>query len=246
MDSYHNAEAAEAILNLARRCNKYIDETAPWTLAKDEAQRDRLEAVLYHLLECIRTLGILLTPFLPATAEAIFAQLQLDEALRAFDSLDTPAASYAVGEAAPLFVRIDAAKVLAEIETEQKAAAAQTAAAKPQPENTATLSEIAIDDFARVDLRVAEITACEPVKKSKKLLRLTLNDGSGQPRTVCSGIAPWYRPEELIGRSVIVVANLKPATLCGVESQGMILAADDGDGARVLFTDGLRPGSRIH
>lgn len=246
MDSYHNAEAAEAILNLARRCNKYIDETAPWTLAKDEAQRDRLEAVLYHLLECIRTLGILLTPFLPATAEAIFAQLQLDEALRAFDSLDTPAASYAVGEAAPLFVRIDAAKVLAEVEAEQKAAAAQTAAAKPQPENTATLSEIAIDDFARVDLRVAEITACEPVKKSKKLLRLTLNDGSGQPRTVCSGIAPWYRPEELIGRSVIVVANLKPATLCGVESQGMILAADDGDGARVLFTDGLRPGSRIH
>lgn len=246
MDSYHNAEAAEAILNLARRCNKYIDETAPWTLAKDEAQRDRLEAVLYHLLECIRTLGILLTPFLPATAEAIFAQLQLDEALRAFDSLDTPAASYAVGEAAPLFVRIDAAKVLAEVEAEQKAAAAQTAAAKPQPENTATLSEIAINDFARVDLRVAEITACEPVKKSKKLLRLTLNDGSGQPRTVCSGIAPWYRPEELIGRSVIVVANLKPATLCGVESQGMILAADDGDGARVLFTDGLRPGSRIH
>ncbi len=246
MDSYHNAEAAEAILNLARRCNKYIDETAPWTLAKDEAQRDRLEAVLYHLLECIRTLGILLTPFLPATAEAIFAQLQLDEALRAFDSLDTPAASYAVGEAAPLFVRIDAAKVLAEVEAEQKAAAAQTAAAKPQPENTATLSEIAIDDFARVDLRVAEITACEPVKKSKKLLRLTLNDGSGQPRTVCSGIAPWYHPEELIGRSVIVVANLKPATLCGVESQGMILAADDGDGARVLFTDGLRPGSRIH
>ena len=246
MDSYHNAEAAEAILNLARRCNKYIDETAPWTLAKDEAQRDRLEAVLYHLLECIRTLGILLTPFLPATAEAIFAQLQLDEALRAFDSLDTPAASYAVGEAAPLFVRIDAAKVLAEVEAEQKAAAAQTAVAKPQPENTATLSEIAIDDFARVDLRVAEITACEPVKKSKKLLRLTLNDGSGQPRTVCSGIAPWYRPEELIGRSVIVVANLKPATLCGVESQGMILAADDGDGARVLFTDGLRPGSRIH
>ncbi len=246
MDSYHNAEAAEAILNLARRCNKYIDETAPWMLAKDEAQRDRLEAVLYHLLECIRTLGILLTPFLPATAEAIFAQLQLDEALRAFDSLDTPAASYAVGEAAPLFVRIDAAKVLAEVEAEQKAAAAQTAAAKPQPENTATLSEIAIDDFARVDLRVAEITACEPVKKSKKLLRLTLNDGSGQPRTVCSGIAPWYRPEELIGRSVIVVANLKPATLCGVESQGMILAADDGDGARVLFTDGLRLGSRIH
>ncbi len=246
MDSYHNAEAAEAILNLARRCNKYIDETAPWTLAKDEAQRDRLEAVLYHLLECIRTLGILLTPFLPATAEAIFAQLQLDEALRAFDSLDTPAASYAVGEAAPLFVRIDAAKVLAEIEAEQKAAAAQTAVAKPQPENTVSLSEIAIDDFARVDLRVAEITACEPVKKSRKLLRLTLNDGSGQPRTVCSGIAPWYRPEELIGHSVIVVANLKPATLCGVESQGMILAADDGDRARVLFTDGLRPGSRIH
>lgn len=246
MDSYHNAEAAEAILNLARRCNKYIDETAPWTLAKDEAQRDRLEAVLYHLLECIRTLGILLTPFLPATAEAIFAQLQLDEALRAFDSLDTPAASYAVGEAAPLFVRIDAAKVLAEIEAEQKAAAAQTAAAKPQPENTVSLSEIAIDDFARVDLRVAEITACEPVKKSRKLLRLTLDDGSGQPRTVCSGIAPWYRPEELIGHSVIVVANLKPATLCGVESQGMILAADDGDRARVLFTDGLRPGSRIH
>lgn len=108
----------------------------------------------------------------------------------------------------------------------------------------AFLSEITIDDFAKIDLRVAEIIDCEPVKKAKKLLKLTLDDGSGMPRIVCSGIAKWYAPDDLKGRRIVVVANLKPAVLCGVESQGMILAADDGEAARVLFVDGVAPAAR--
>ena len=150
-----------------------------------------------------------------------------------------------VNDPVPLFARLDAQKVLAEIHSEAEAAAQPAEKAGEAPENVAFLEQITIDDFARVDLRVAEITDCEPVKKSKKLLKLTLDDGSGTPRTVCSGIAPWYAPDDLKGRRVVVVANLKPAKLCGVESQGMILAADDGDAARVLFVDGVAPGSKV-
>ena len=151
-----------------------------------------------------------------------------------------------MGTAVPLFARIDAAKVLAELEAEQAKAAAEAAPKEEKTaENVAFLSQITIDDFAKIDLRVAEITDCEPVKKAKKLLRLTLDDGSGVPRTVCSGIAKWYTPDDLKGRRIVVVANLKPAVLCGVESQGMILAADDGDAARVLFVDGVAPGSKV-
>ena len=147
-----------------------------------------------------------------------------------------------------LFARIDAEKVLAELKAEQEKAAA--AEAKAAPEGIAFLPEITIDEFSKIDLRVAEITACEPVKRSKKLLKLTLNDGTGEPRTVCSGIAPWYSPEQLTGKRVVLVSNLKPATLCGVESCGMILAADDiaADGkesVKVLFVDGVAPGSRV-
>ena len=253
MDVYHNADAADAVMALARRCNKYIDETAPWVLAKNEADHPRLSAVLYNLLESIRTLGILLAPFMPATAESIFNQLKLDVADMSFDALafghtDT----FAVGEPTPLFARLDAEKViaelLAELEAKQKAAAA--AAAPDAPPFTPFLEQIGIDDFGKVDLRVAEIVDCEPVKKAKKLLKLTLNDGGGTPRTVASGIAKWYKPEELIGRRIIVVANLKPAVLCGVESAGMILAADTldengEDAARVLFVDSLPIGSKL-
>ena len=129
-------------------------------------------------------------------------------------------------------------EIHAEIEAKKKAAEKAEA-------NLVLLPEIAIDDFAKVELRAATVTACEPVKKAKKLLKLTLNDGSGKPRTVASGIAQYYKPEELVGKTVIVVANLKPATLCGVESQGMILAADTADGVKVVFLDGVEPGSKI-
>lgn len=251
MDTYHNADTLDLLLSLARRCNKYIDETTPWVLARDEAARPRLNDVLYRLLECLRRLGILLRPFLPATADSILSQLQVPEAMATLESAEAPFGvpeSFSVGAPTPLFARIDAEKVLAELKAEQEKAAA--AEAKPAPEGIAFLPEITIDEFTKIDLRVAEITACEPVKRSKKLLKLTLNDGTGEPRTVCSGIAPWYSPEQLTGKRVVLVSNLKPATLCGVESCGMILAADDigADGeesVKVLFVDGVAPGSRV-
>ncbi len=251
MDTWHNADAAETVMNLAKRCNKYIDETAPWALAKDEANREQLEGVLYNLLDCIRVLGILLTPFMPETGAAIHAQLQVDAAITDMDAARYGAANgYAVGTPSPLFARIDADKMLAEIaakiEAEQKAAAVEE-----EKEGIVFLPQITIDDFFKVDLRVAEITACEPIKKAKKLLKLTLNDGTGTPRTVASGIAKWYQPDDLVGRRVVLVANLKPAVLCGVESQGMILAATDHtaegeEDVKVLFVDGMTPGSAIH
>jgi len=250
MDTWHNADAAETVMNLAKRCNKYIDETAPWALAKDEANKAQLEAVLYNLLDCIRVLGILLTPFMPDTGVAIHSQLQVAEAVTGMDAAAFGAAdSYSVGAPSPLFARIDAAKMLEEIAAKAEAEAA--AAAAEENAGIVFLPQITIDDFFKVDLRVAEVTACEPIKKAKKLLKLTLNDGTGAPRTVASGIAKWYKPEDLIGRRVVLVANLKPAVLCGVESQGMILAATDHtaegeEDVKVLFVDGMTPGSAIH
>ena len=245
MDDYHNADAADAIMDLARRCNKYIDETTPWILAKSEDDHPRLQAVLYNLLESIRVMGILLKPFTPETADSIAAQLQVEEALTAFDTAQFGAAeAFSVGTPSPLFARLDEAAIMAEIEAEQ--AAAQKAAEPTVPQNVAFLDEISIDEFAKIDLRVAKVMDCEPIKKAKKLLKLTLDDGSGTTRTVCSGIAAWYTPDDIKGRSVVVVANLKPAVLCGVESQGMILAADAGENdVRVLFVDGIAPGAKV-
>ena len=243
IDSYHIADAVEAVINLAKRCNKYIDETAPWALAKDEAQKERLGTVLYNLLEGIRFISVLVSPFMPETAKSIQAQIgaQLDtyESLENFGGMID---GNSVGTATPLFQRIDAEKMLADIEEKQKAAQAQEKAFS----EIEGIAKIGIEDFMKVDLRVAKITDCEPVKKAKKLLKLTLNDGTGKPRTVASGIAKYYKPEELIGKSVIVVSNLKPAVLCGVESQGMILAADcSEDDVKVIFVDGVPEGAQV-
>ncbi len=243
IDSYHMADAIEAVINLAKRCNKYIDETAPWTLAKDEAQKERLGTVLYNLLEGIRYIAVLLKAFMPDTSKAILAQIGCDidtyESLGSFGAL---LSGGKVGEATPLFARIDAEKMLADIEAQQKAAQAN----EKTIEEIEGVAKIGIEDFMKVDLRVAEITACEPVKKAKKLLKLTLNDGTGKDRTVASGIAKWYKPEDLIGKSIILVSNLKPAVLCGVESQGMILAADcSEDDVKVIFVDGIPAGSKV-
>jgi len=238
MDIYHNADACSAVINLAKRCNKYIDETAPWVLAKDEEKKDRLSAVLYNLLECIRLLGIMLTPIIPQSADSIRTQLCCDNKELAFGKVT----EYSVGEATPLFARLDTEKVLKELAEEQEAKAKAAA----EKANVATLSQITIDDFAKVELKAATIKACEPVPKAKKLLKLTLDDGSGVDRIVASGIAKWYKPENLIGHTVIVVANLKPAVLCGVESNGMILAADCAeDDVKVIFIDGVPAGSKI-
>ena len=230
MDDYRNADACAAVLDLAKRCNKYIDETMPWALAKDEAQKDRLNDVLYNLLDLIKIIGVLLRPIMPDTAKSIAGD-SVGEELRTPDS-------YTPEESANLFPRLDMEKVLAEIAAEQEA--------KAEPEKIEGIAQIGIEDFAKVELKAAKITACEPIPKAKKLLKLTLDDGSGTPRTVASGIAKYYKPEELIGHTVIVVANLKPAKLCGVESNGMILAADCAeDDVKVLFIDNVPAGSKI-
>ncbi len=235
MDIYHNADAVNAVMTLAKRCNKYIDETTPWTLAKDEANNERLNTVLYNLLECIRLLSIMLSPVMPDSCESIKNQLCCDNTVLEFGAVK----EYSVAEAKPLFARLDAEKVLAEIAAEQEAQ-------KKETENVATIAQIGIEDFAKVELTAAKILACEPVPKAKKLLKLTLDDGTGKNRTVASGIAKFYTPEQLIGHTVILVSNLKPATLCGVESQGMILAADcKEDDVKVLFIDDVPAGSKI-
>ena len=237
MDTYKNADAVESIMTLARRCNKYIDETTPWVLAKSEENKTRLNNVLCNLLSCIRVIGAMLTPITPECCESIAGQIN---ATLDFDA--KAVREFSVGQAQVLFARIDTEKVLKELNEEIEKA---KQAAKPKAENVATISEIAIDDFAKVNLITAKVIACEPIPKAKKLLKLTLDDGSGKNRTVASGIALHYTPDELIGKTVIVVANLKPATLCGVESCGMILAADDGEKIKVIFADGITPGSKV-
>ena len=239
MDSYHNSDAVETVMNFAKRCNKYIDETTPWSLAKDEANKPRLATVMYNLLEGIRILSVLLQPIVPKCCDGIRSQLNCDDKSLEFGAVD----AYSVGTPTPLFARIDTEKVLAELNAE--AEAKKAAEESDKADNTVTLDQISIDDFAKVALRAAKVTACEPIPKAKKLLKLTLDDGTGTPRTVASGIAKYYKPEELVGKTVIVVANLKPAKLCGVESNGMILAADAGDGVQVVFLDGIEPGATI-
>lgn len=244
-NEYKIADSIECILTLARRLNKYIDETMPWALAKDESKKARLGAVLYNLLEGIRYLAILLKPYMPDTSREILSQLNTD--VTDYDSLLTFGglkAGESVGEPKVLFSRIDSEKLIAELVAKQEE---QQKAEKERIEEIQGIAKIGIEDFAKVELKSAEIKACEPVKKAKKLLKLTLDDGSGVDRTVASGIAKWYTPDELVGKKVIVVSNLKPATLCGVESQGMILAADAGEeDVKVVFLDSSIPnGSKI-
>lgn len=247
MDSFHVADALDVILSIARRSNKYIDETMPWALAKDETQKARLGAVLYNLLESIRFIAVLVSPFMPSTCKSILEQINSKaddfDSLKEFGAVQ---AGQSVGTPIPLFNRIDEAKMLQEIEQEinQKKKAEQEKQPKqPAPES---IAQIGIDDFSKVSLKIAQIKTCEKVEKSDKLLKLMLNDGEGL-RQVVSGIAKWYTPEDLIGKKIILVANLKPAKLRGVESNGMILAADVEDGAaKVLFVDDSIPtGSKI-
>lgn len=242
--TYRVADAVEAILNLAKRSNKYIDETTPWALAKDENMKARLGTVLYNLLEAIRYIAILLSPFMPETSEKIFAQMNCD--IKDYDSLMTFGAlkpGEKVGKAEALFARIDAEKMLEEIAEKQKQASEQEEKAKPK--EIEGLAEIQFEDFSKVELRVAKITECEPVKRAKKLLKIIVDDGTAEPRQIVSGIAPWYKPEELVGKSVIIVANLKPAKLCGEMSNGMLLAGDvSEDDVKVVFVD-MPAGTKI-
>ena len=242
MDEYRVADALEEIFSLFRRANKYIDETAPWVLAKEEKNAARLKTVLYNLTEAIMTGVSVLKPFLPETAQKT-AEIFGTE-LRPFDTLGTfgQIKSVKVMEKPPiLFARIDGEKVLKEIE-EKNAEAEKTAAAETAKtactDNGGTAKShaepekkplISIEDFAKVELKTAKVMACEKVEKSKKLLKLTVKLGE-ETRTVVSGIAGAYSPEELIGKKLIMVTNLKPAKLCGIMSEGMILCAEGADG----------------
>ena len=248
--------ALSEIFRVIAAANKYIDVTTPWVLAKDEANMPRLSTVMYNLLESIRIISIVLNPFMPSTMPKIQAQLSLNDEQTAWNSIfefGVLPETVTVVKGAPLFPRIDIEKEITELDT-ITAAAKKVAEAPAKPEFTVEgiATQIGIEDFGKVDLRVAKVVECEPVKRSKKLLKLTLDDGTGTPRIVASGISQWYAPDDLKGRSVIVVANLKPAKLCGIESNGMILAADNGfdadgkDDVKVIFVDGINPGAKIH
>ena len=242
MGAYHVADSLEAIFSMLRRANKYIDETMPWVLAKSEETKGRLATVIYNLLEVIRTAAVLLVPYIPSTAKAIFGQLGTDktefDTVASFGALES---GKPLGEAYTLFARIDEKKFLEEMEEKIRLAAE---AAKPieEPEHEA---EIGIDAFSAVELRVAEILACEPIPKAKKLLKLQVDLGY-EKRQVVSGIAKFYKPEDLIGKKVCLVTNLKPCKLCGVDSFGMILASGEED-VKVVFLDPTaKNGDRIH
>ena len=244
LDTYKVSDALSEIFDLAKRCNKYIDETMPWALAKDEEKKARLGTVLYNLLEGIRFIAVLLKPFMPETSDKILEQIGTDvntlDSLAEFGAMKVGAK---VGTATPLFSRLDVEKTLAEIEASLPAVEEEN---EEEAKEIVGLAEIQYDDFAKVELRVCKVLDCKPIKKAKKLLELTLDDGTKEPRTVASGIAKWYSPEDLIGKSVIVVANLAPRTLCGVESHGMILAGEiTEDDIKVAFVDGLPAGTQL-
>ena len=260
MDQLLIPQALMEIFRLIQRANKYIDETAPWALAKEEANAPRLQQVLYNLCEALRCAAILLNAYLPDTAPKMAAQLGLDPAGLVFANLGYgKQAGYTVRKGEALFPRIDVAKELEELakqdaarkaEAEAKAAPAQSApAAAPQEaEAQEHLPQITIDDFAKCEMRVAKVLECEKLPESKKLLKFRLFDGERE-RTILSGIAKWYQPEELVGKQVAIVANLAPRPMMKGKyvSEGMILSAADSQGnvTVVLFPDSVKPGSLL-
>lgn len=248
MDEYRIADALEHIFTMLRRANKYIDETTPWVLAKDPAQKARLDTVLYNLLETIRWGAVMLLPIIPESAEDILNRLGTDA--RSFDTIGSAdkfcgiKAGTSTLESKVLFARIDEAAMLAELQAELEAQMKAAQAAEKKMEKPEGLAQIGIDDFMNVELRTAKVIACEKVPKAKKLLKLTIDLGYEQ-RTVVSGIAKFYEPEQMIGKKIIVVANLKPATLCGIESNGMILASGEEEIRVVFLSDDTPLGERV-
>ncbi len=248
MEAYGAAEAIEQVFIALRACNKYIDETTPWVLAKEESRKTELADVMANLIESIRLCNIMLTPFIPDAAARIntYITAQTTEICNGSFAYTYACTGGRLGETPILFSRIDEKKLLAEIAKEQEEKAKR---AKQEVKKTKTpippQGLITIDDFSKVELTVGQVVACEPVEKSDKLLKLTVDIGK-ETRQVVSGIAKWYRPEDLVGKKLILVSNLKPAKLRGVESCGMILAADQGDEVKVLFLDNTIPtGSHI-
>ena len=231
-----NVALAE-IFKVVSAANKYIDETTPWVLAKDEANKPRLAAVLYNLLEAIRVTTTLLSAFMPTDMPKVWEQIGAGAEHVTYEKaaeFDVLPADVTVKKGDVIFPRIDVDKEIDELNALIMAAAPKEDEDKA---NLVPISEtIGIGDFCKVDMRVAEVKECEKIPKAKKLLKLQLDDGFGL-RQVVSGIAKWYEPADLIGKKVIVVANLSPAKLCGVESNGMIVAASVGEDAKVIFVD---------
>lgn len=240
MDKTQINNALAEIFKVVSRANKYIDETAPWVLGKDESKKARLATVLYNLLETIRIVSTLLSNFMPTTMPKVWEQIGAAESDITYENagkFGVLPADVTVHRGEIIFPRIDVDKEIEELNKIIGSNAEPEGKADDGFEPVPIADEITIDDFAKVDLRVALVKDCEKVKKSKKLLCLQLDDGFGG-RQVVSGIAAWYKPEDLIGKKVVIVANLKPVKLCGVESNGMICAADTPDGAAsVIFPD---------
>ena len=266
MDNLTIPQALMEIFAVIQRANKYIDETAPWALAKDEASKERLESVLYHLCEALRVAGILLNAYLPSTAPKMMDQLGLDaSALDLAKTVYGAQETYTVHKGDALFPRIDVAKEIAHLkEEDEKRKAAAEAANKAKAEAEAAKNapaaaessvdftheeEIDFDTFCKVELRVAEVRACENLKESKKLLHLTVFDGQRE-RCILSGIAKWFKPEDLIGKKIGIVCNLAPRPMMKGKyvSEGMIFAADTADGgcSIAFYGDDTPVGSRIH
>ncbi len=256
MDHMELNQAIKDVWNLIGRANKYIDETAPWILAKDPAQAERLQAVMYNLAEALRIVAILIAPFVPVTAPKIYEQLGLGKP-ESFFMADAVWGKLATGtkvqKGEPLFPRIEVTEagetvIAATKKTAAKAIKAEAPKVEAKKEakpEAAAAGEITIDDFAKIDLRVATVVAAERVPKTDKLIKLQVKIGD-EERTIVSGIAQHYEPENLIGKNVIVIANLKPAKLRGIESRGMVLAASDGEGNLVLAdAPGIASGSKV-
>jgi len=240
MDGLHIADAITELFTLFKRCNKYIDETMPWALAKDEAKKDRLATVLYNLTESICIGAELLLPFLPETSDRILAQLNASH--RTYEELDQfglyPSGNKVTDKPEPLFARLDADEVAKKVEEMHPAAPAAVEAAEAEASDVIDIEpkpEISFDDFMKLQFQVGEIIECKAVEKSKKLLCSQVKIGS-QVKQIVSGIRQQYSPEEMVGKKVMVLVNLKPAKLAGVLSEGMLLCAEDAEGNLALVS----------
>ena len=248
MEKFEFSNAITEVWKFIARCNKYIDETMPWILGKNPEKQNRLACVLYNLCESLRIISILISPFMPETSVKIQKQIGAFGDSVSFDSIKTFGVlpkDAVISKGENLFPRIDVDKEIEDLNNIINNKLPEKKEEKNK-EDKQGLCMISIDDFCKVELKVAKIEACEPVKRANKLLKLTVNDGERKDRTVVSGIAKYYKPQELIGRHVILVSNLKPAVLCSVESSGMILAADCEDGnVKLIFADDIKEGSLI-
>ena len=242
MEHFGTQQALIEVFKVISRANKYIDETTPWVLAKDESKRARLATVMYNLIETLRITVSLLVPFIPESCEKAFVQIGATAEQTSWDNAavwGVLPADVTVTKGETLFPRIDMAKELAELEKLH-------AAAQPAPQSAPVLPDVTIDEFAKCDMRVCQVLSCEPVKKSDKLLKFMLDDGSGTPRQILSGLAHYYKPETLVGKKVVAILNLPSRKMAGQDSNGMLLCAEKGDQVHlVILSDDVPVGAQL-